>query len=103
MAQENSPIPSLNKGVEIPQKGARPKLDDVESPSSELPDQLDAFYEDLSDVDEVAEDHKHVCNEPANPPQKFTETGDQTISSRSFDLENFKGNLVLYKKQPRHM
>ncbi|MGB0138199.1 MAG: SPOR domain-containing protein [bacterium] len=99
MAQENSPIPSLIKGVEIPQEGARPKLDDVKSSSSEMPDQLDAFYEDLSDVDEVAEDHKDVASEPANPPQKVTEPGDQTISNRSFDLGEFKGNLVLYKKQ----
>lgn len=99
MAQENSPIPSLIKGVEIPQKGARPKLGDVESSSSEMSDQLDAFYENLSDVDEVAEDHKHVANEPANPPQKFTETGDQTVSNRSFDLGDFKGNIVLYRKQ----
>ena len=68
MAQENSPIPSLIKGVEIPQEGARPKLDDVKSSPSEMPDQLDAFYEDLSDVDEVAEDHKHVFSEPAKPP-----------------------------------
>ena len=99
MAQENSPIPSLIKGVEIPQEGARPKLDDVKSSSSEMSDQLDAFYEDLSDVDEVAEDHKDVASEPANPPQKVTEPGDQTISNRSFDLGEFKGNLVLYKKQ----
>ena len=89
MAQENSPIPSLIKGVEIPQEGARPKLDDVKSSSSEMSDQLDAFYEDLSDVDEVAEDHKHVASEPANPPQKVTEPGDQTISNRSFDLGEF--------------
>ena len=40
-----------------------------------MSDQLDAFYEDLSDVDEVAEDHKHVASEPANPPQKVTEPG----------------------------
>ena len=99
MAQENSPIPSLIKGVEIPQEGARPKHDDVKSSSSEMSDQLDAFYEDLSDVDEVAEDHKLVDSEPANPPQKVTEPGDQTISNRSFDLGDFKGNLVLYKKQ----
>ena len=45
MAQENSPIPSLIKGVEIPQEGARPKLDDVELSSSEMSDQLDAFYQ----------------------------------------------------------
>ncbi|MEC8596111.1 MAG: hypothetical protein VXY74_15065, partial [SAR324 cluster bacterium] len=61
MAQENSPIPSLIKGVEIPQEGARPKLDDVKSSSSEMSDHLDAFYEDLSDVDEVAEYHKNVA------------------------------------------
>ena len=99
MAQENSPIPSYIKGVEIPQEGALLKHDDVKSSSSEMSDQLDAFYEDLSYVDEVTEDHKHVDSEPANPPQKATEPGDQTISNRSFDLGDFKGNLVLYKKQ----
>ena len=99
MAQENSPIPSLIKGVEIPQEGARPKLDDVELSSSEMSDQLDAFYEDLSDVDEVAEDHKDVANETENPPQKFRESGDHTISNRSFGLGEFKGNFVIYKKQ----
>ena len=99
MAQKNSPIPSLIKGVEIPQEDARPKINDIESSSSEIPDQIDAFYEDLSDVNEAAEDYRHEASESANPPQKFTETGDQEVSNRSFDLGEFKGNLKLYKKQ----
>ena len=99
MTQKNSPIPSLIKGVEIPQEDARPKINNIESSSSEIPDQIDAFYEDLSDVKEVAEDYNHVASESANPPQKFTEIGDQEVSNRSFDLGEFKGNLILYKKQ----
>ena len=99
MAQENSPIPSLFKGVENPQEGARPKLEDVESPSSEVANEIDAFYEDLLDVDVVSEDRISVATETSNPPQKVVDTEEQGISNRPIDLEQFKGNLLLYRKQ----
>ena len=99
MAQENSPIPSLFEGVENPQEGARPKLEDVESPSSEVANEIDAFYEDLLDVDVVSEDQIIVATETSNPPQKVADTGEQGISNRPIDLEQFKGNLLLYRKQ----
>ena len=99
MAQENSPIPSLFKGVENPQEGARPKLEDRESPTSEVVNEVDAFYEDLSDVDKVSEDQRHAASESPNPPQKIVDTGEQGISNRAIDLGDFKGNLVLYRKQ----
>ena len=99
MAQENSPIPSLFIGVENPQEGARPKLEDVESPSSEVANEVDAFYEDLLDVDVVSEDRISVATETSNPPQKVADTGEQGISNRPIDLEQFKGNLLLYRKQ----
>ncbi len=99
MAQENSPIPSLFKGVENPQEGARPKLEDTESPTSEAANEVDAFYEDLSDVDKVSEDQMHAASESPNPPQKIVDTGEQGISNRAIDLGDFKGNLVLYRKQ----
>ncbi|MDG2197271.1 MAG: hypothetical protein P8O70_10345 [SAR324 cluster bacterium] len=99
MAQENSPIPSLLKGVENPQEGARPKLEDTESPSSEVANEVDAFYEDLSDVDEISGDQINADFETSNPPQKVVDTGEQGISNRSIDLGQFKGNLLLYKKQ----
>ena len=99
MAQQNSPIPSLFKGVENLQEGARPKLDDSKSNSLEETNEVDAFYEDLSDLERISEDPVRAASESANPPQKVAHNGDQQVSNRSLDLGEFKGNLVLYRKQ----
>ena len=99
MAQQNSPIPSLFKGVENPQEGARTKLDDNKSNSLEVNNEVDAFYEDLSGLEKISEDQVRAASESANPPQKVAHNGDQQVSNRSINLGEFKGNLVLYRKQ----
>jgi hypothetical protein len=71
----------------------------VESSSSEVTNEVDAFYENLSDLDRISEDQIRSASEPANPPQKFTDIVDQPVSSHLVDLGDFKGNLELYKKQ----
>ena len=99
MAQENSPIPSLFKGVENSQEGARQKLDDSELNSPEATNEVEAFHEDLSDLQRNSEEQILAASESVNPPQKVSYNGDQQVSNRSIDLGEFKGNLVLYRKQ----
>ena len=99
MAQENSPIPSLFKGVENSQEGARQKLDDSELNSLEATNEVEAFHEDLSDLQRKSEEQILEASESVNPPQKVSYNGDQQVSNRSIDLGEFKGNLVLYRKQ----
>ena len=80
MAQQNSPIPSLFKGVENPKEGVGPKLEDNKSNSLEVTNEVDAFYEDLSDLERISEDQASAASESSNPPQKVTHNGDQQVS-----------------------
>jgi hypothetical protein len=85
--------------VENPQGVAQPNGGHKASQSDDVSNKLDAFYEDLSDVDEISSEQNYQTSGSSSPPEKFSGASEKEISNISANLAEIKGNLVLHRKQ----